>query len=102
LVLIKDDGKIKCKIKKSKELIEMTIKNKFTNNKLLKEKEINLSELKSLPAIDFEKQKALKDYIDDLVFALYFNVSLAKVGLDKAVAIKSACEKNKFYKIVSK
>ena len=102
LILIKDEKKIKCKIKKNKELVETTIKAKFAGNKLLKEKEINLSELKSLPAIDFEKQKVLKDYIDDLVFSLYFNVPLIKVGFDKARVIKLACEKNKFYKIVSK
>ena len=101
LVLVKDEEKIKCKIKKNKELVEATIKAKLADNKLLKEKEINLSELKSLTAIDFEKQKSLKSYIDDLVFALYFNVPLTKIGLDKAKIIKSACEKNKFYKIVS-
>jgi len=100
LVLIKGDEKVKCKIKKSKELVEAIIKAKFADNKLLKEKEINLSELKSLPAIDSGKQEVLKNYIDDLVFALYFNVPLAKIGLDKARAVKSACEKNKFYKIV--
>ncbi len=102
LILAKDEEKIKCKIKKDKELVEAIIRTKFTDNKLLKEKEINLSELKSLPVIDFEKQKALKSYIDDLVFALYFNISLVKVGLDKAGVIKLACEKNKFYKIVLK
>ena len=91
LVLVKDEEKIKCKIKKNKELVEATIKAKLADNKLLKEKEINLSELKSLTAIDFEKQKSLKSYIDDLVFALYFNVPLTKIGLDKAKIIKSAC-----------
>jgi len=100
LVLAKDNKEIKCKIKKDKNLVEKTIKDISGNKRLFKDKQIILSELKSLPAIDFEKQKEIKDYIDDLVFALYFNVPVKKVGLSKAREIKKECEKNKFYKLV--
>lgn len=55
----------------------------------------------NLPVIDFEKQKEIKDYIDDLVFGLYFNVNIRVVGLDKASQIKAACSANKYYKVVN-
>ncbi len=101
LILIKDGKIIKCKIKNNSDLVNKIIKEKF-NNKLLNDQEIILSELKSLPAIDFEKQKALKDYIDDLVFSLYFIVELKKIEFESAKLINTECEKNKFYAIVSK
>lgn len=99
-VLIKGDDKIKCQIKKDAALVKKVIVAKFADAKLLKGEKINLSDLKSLPVIDFDKQKQLKDYIDDLVFALYFSVSIKAVGLEKAKIIKEACEKNKFYSVV--
>ena len=58
--------------------------------------------MKSLPVIDFDKQKKIKDYIDDLAFSLYFNVLIKKVGVELAGEIKKKCEENKFYKIVKK
>lgn len=100
LVLAKDGKQIKCEIKKDKRLVEKTIKDISENKKLFKEKQIILSELKSLPAIDFEKQKEIKDYIDDLVFALYFNVPVKKVSLSKARETKQECGKNRFYKLI--
>lgn len=102
LILTKDGKEIKCKIKKDGDLVDKTIKEKYLNDKLFKDKEISLSELKDLPVIDFEKQKQLKDYIDDLVFVLYFNVQLEKVGLDEAETIKIKCKKVEFYKVVEK
>lgn len=101
LVLVKDERKIKCKIKNDYDLVKKITKERF-NNKLFKDKEINLSELKSFSAIDFEKQKALKDYIDDLVFALYFNVRLKEIDFSKAKSLKKECEKSEFYKIITK
>ncbi len=100
LVLEKDGKEIKCRIKKDAELVKNTIKNIQQDKKLFKEGKIILSELKNLPAIDFEKQKKIKDYIDDLVFALYFNVPIEKVGLEKADVIKKEYEKNRFYHII--
>lgn len=99
LVLVKGGKQIKCKVKKDKKLVDKTIKDISENKKLFKDKQIILSELKSLPAVDFKKQAEIKDYIDDLVFALYFNVPVKKVGLGKAREIKQECEKNKFYKL---
>ncbi len=102
LVLIKEDKKVSCRIQKDKDLVIKTIQEKFASGKLISDEEINLSDLKSLAVIDFEKQKELKDYIDDLVFALYFKVPIKKIGLDQTKIIKAACEENKFYKILEK
>ena len=100
LLLINGEKEIKCKIKKDTMLVKKTIEDKYVRDKLFKDKIITLSELKSLPAIEFDKQKEIKEYVDDLVFALYFNVPVKKVGLNKAKEIKKLCEKNKFYKII--
>jgi len=102
LVLEKDGKQIKCKIKKDKNLVEKTIKDISENKKLFKEKQIILSELKSLPAIDFEKQKEIKDYIDDLGFVLYFGIPIKKVGIERAKEIKGEYEKSRFYKLIKK
>jgi len=101
-VLCKDKKERILKIKDSKPLIEKTIADKYGSEELEFEgKRITLSELKSLPVIDFEKQAELKDYIDDLVSALYFNIPLTKVGLKYHPEIKKVCQKNRFYDLVS-
>lgn len=97
----KSEKIVECEIISDKNLVSQTIDQNFESNQLFKDKKINLSDLKNLPAIDFEKQKKLKDYIDDLVFALYFNVPIKNVGLNKADEIKAICLKNPHYKIVN-
>jgi hypothetical protein len=103
LILGKDKEKIKIEIKGDKNLIQKTINEKY--NKELKLKlnkvDINLSELKTLPIIDYEKQQKLKNYIDDLVFSLYFRINLENLGLSRASEIKAKCFKNPHYKLIS-
>ncbi len=102
LVLEKDNEKIKLAIKENVNLIQKIIKEKYGKELLKLEKEkITLSELKNLPIIDYERQQKLKDYIDDLVFSLYFKIYLENIGLNKTVEIKSKCSKNPHYKITS-
>jgi hypothetical protein len=103
LVLRKDSKERKLKIKGNRDVVEMVVAEKYPREELEFEGgKILLSGLKDLPAIDFQKQAALKDYIDDLVFALYFNVPLTKVGIEHAVEIKRECEKSRYYKLVKK
>jgi len=97
--LVKNKKQAKLTIKTGQKIIERAIQNTYGDKKLLGNKEIVLSELKRLPVIDFEKQKELKDYVDDLIFALYFNVPIKKIGFEKAESIKVECAKNKFYNI---
>lgn len=96
----KGEKSIDCKITGDKNLVSQTINKTFENKKLFENKKIDLNTLKNLPTIDFAKQKQLKDYIDDLVFALYFNVPISKIEPKHAAGIKKACSENKFYKII--
>lgn len=103
VILRKGRKEKKVKIKKDKDVVERTIAERYPSDGLEFEKgKVLLSELKTLAAIDFEEQAQLKDYIDDLVFALYFNVRLPRVGLDDAEEIKKACKKSRYYRILDK
>ncbi|MBU4285079.1 Eco57I restriction-modification methylase domain-containing protein [Patescibacteria group bacterium] len=103
LVLINGDKEIKLEIKSNADLVKKAISGLVSNEKLRLEKnKINLGELKELPVIDFELRDKIKDYIDDLVFALYFNVSIGKVGFGRAKVVKEKCRGSKFYKVIEK
>ena len=93
LILEKNKKQIRLKIKSDQKIVGQAIKDMYQDNKLklYKEDQIILSELKELPVIDFEKQKKLKNYIDDLVFVLYFNVPVKKISMDKAGEIRKNC-----------
>ncbi|MCD6595320.1 hypothetical protein J7L68_06575, partial [bacterium] len=97
LILVRVDRKLELEIKENTELVASVIEEKYSD---YEGDGITLSELKELPVIDFEKQAELKDYIDDLVFALYFNVELDKIEFENAEKIKERCKKNRFYSVV--
>jgi hypothetical protein len=100
LVIHYKDKEVKCKIKgDAKRVVDIT----STINKLelFTDDTSSIAELKSLSAFDKVHQAKLKSYIDDLVFALYFKVNLTKLGFVNAEQIKSACSKQKYYKLVN-
>ena len=88
-----------CKIKKGKEdFVKKVILDKYFDNSLIFNRNfVTLQELKNTEAIDFEKQKEIKNYIDDLVFALYFGVELPNINFENAQVIEQLCNKNEFY-----
>ena len=96
LVLEKSGQEYIAPIKSKKDVVRAVIKEQYGDKELVPG-EVVLSELKHLMAIDRELQGSLKDYIDDLVFALYFDVPIKKVGLKEAGQIKELCRKNEFY-----
>lgn len=102
LLLMVADKTMKLKIKENPELITNILNREFKSDELkLENKKINLSYLRNLPVVDFKKQKNLKDYIDHLVFALYFKVPLSK-GLLKEenyTRTKDFCSKSEYYSI---
>jgi hypothetical protein len=61
-------------------LVQKIIQEKYQDGELLSAQSIEIKELKSLPAIEFDRQGAIKQEIDDLVFALYFDVSVKDVA----------------------
>jgi len=102
LILEKDDEKIKLAIKGNQGLVKKSLNEKYSKQMIeLEKQKISLSELKDLPIIDYEKQQKIKDYIDDLVFALYSNIGLEKLGLNHAEKIKAKCSRNPYYKLVN-
>jgi hypothetical protein len=86
---------------KTKMVSDVVATKYFQKDGITLNKDINLEDLRFLPAIDFEAQERIKSYIDDLVFALYFEISLPRPGLENAAAIRAACEKNEFYSIIN-
>jgi hypothetical protein len=102
LVLCYGDKSCTAKIKNGKiKIVEDLVNSEyFPNGSLLPKKDIILEDLRFLPAIDFEEQEKIKNYIDDLVFALYFNVKLSALGINNVDVIKKACAKHEFYTIV--
>ncbi len=99
LILIKNDSLYPLKIKNVNKFsaIMEALKNRY--NLISK---INLVELKNLKVIDKKEQLKIKDYIDDLVFVLYFNIPIKNINISNSQIIKEECKKNQFYKMVIK
>jgi hypothetical protein len=101
LILTRKNSDYQCKIKAGKhDFVQKLIEDAYFNNGIFLNKEINTSELKMLPAIDFNEQTTIKNYIDDLIFTLYFNIALSKLSISEALNIKKLCQKNNFYKYI--
>ena len=82
------------------KIIENAINEEYFEKGILT-KEINLTELKNLTVVDFEKQTKIKKYIDDLIFALYFNVEIKNIGIENSVEIENICKQNEFYDLIN-
>jgi hypothetical protein len=95
LVLTKDKNKVILKVKRNIGLVEKIITEKFSSELL--PNSVTLSELKNLPLVDLALEERTKKYIDDLVFALYFNVQLHKIGITYDSDINATCRSNEIY-----
>lgn len=101
LVLKWNNEVTKLDIRENLNLIKKVIYEKYNKEGLISDKQsISLSELKDLPVIDYKKQNQIKEYIDDLIFALYFNIPIENFGLNKAIEIKSKLLNNKYYNFI--
>lgn len=99
--VVLNDGEYKMSIPKDKiSTVSEIIQNTYYKGMLIV-KDITLSELKTLHIIDIETQTKIKDYIDDLVFALYFNIHMPQIGIKNSQEIKNLCSKNEFYNLIS-
>ena len=79
-----------------KELIKATYPKELEPIKV-----ITLQELKHLPAIDKKEQAKIKNYIDDLIFALYFEIIPKKIGIQYAHQLKEQCSQGEFYQYLN-
>lgn len=103
-LLLIDGNKItKLEIKNYPELVRNILNRELNSDQLkFKNKKVRLSYLRSLPIIDSERQKNLKDYIDVLVFVLYFNIPVKKVKFSEIEEIKRLCSRNKYFTMIAK
>lgn len=103
LILIKDNKEFSLKIKNvsKAEYIDKVLKQNYSDKQLINCKEIYLTKLKNLNIIDTEKQNQIKNYLDDLVFALYFGIPIKNIGLDEAENVKNLCLQNEFYRYIN-
>jgi len=100
LIICYKSNCVKCKISKNTSLVKQALNDNLST--LTNEDGIgNLSDLEHLPVINVEKQKKVKGYIDDLVFALYFKVKLPCVGFSNLHIIHEAVTNHRFYNIIN-
>ncbi len=91
---------VKCNINGNAVLLQQIIDENLSS--LVDENGVgSISELKKLPVVNFPLQKQIKDYIDDLVFALYFKIDLPAIGFSNREEVQADCEKHKYYKLIN-
>ena len=56
-----------------------------------------MADFREINVIDFDEQVRLKQYIDDLVFCLYFDINLTKSQVSSHKKVITACSNNKYY-----
>ena len=96
LVLTQNNRSYQLKINNKMKVhcIQNALYEKYNNSS----KDITLNDLKLLPILDKAEQTKVKNYIDDLVFALYFNISVP-VGLNQADTIRHICSDHSYYNL---
>ena len=94
------DKKISFQISQKVDFIKELIKATYPKE-LEPIKVITLQELKHLPAIDKKEQAKIKNYIDDLIFALYFEIIPKKIGIQYAHQLKEQCSQGEFYQYLN-
>jgi hypothetical protein len=100
LCLEHDQQTIKLKIQGNINLVAESI-SALIPTRNLKISKISLDDIRSLPIIDSQRQAKIKTYIDNLVFALYFNVPLKNPVIENEENIKTTCALNDLYETVN-
>lgn len=100
LVICYKENCIRCNITGNPALVQQTLADNLFS--LTDENGIgSVSELKNLPVIDFTLQQEIKNYIDDLVYSLYFNVKQLDIGFENRDRVHAACLKHKYYNLIN-
>jgi hypothetical protein len=80
-LVISNSKEFRLKITDGKaKLVQKVIQEKYQSKGFLTGQTVSLAELKSLPVIDFDRQNTIKNEIDDIVFALYFDTPVKDVA----------------------
>ena len=100
LVICYKSNCVKCNITGNAALVQQTLTDNLTS--LTDENGIgSISDLKNLSVIDFATQGEIKNYIDDLVFSLYFKVKQLDIGFTNRTKVHSACARHKYYQLIN-
>ncbi len=100
LVICYKENCIRCNITGNPALVQQTLADNLFS--LTDENGIgSVSKLKNLPVIDFTLQQEIKNYIDDLVYSLYFNVKQLDIGFENRDRVHAACLKHKYYNLIN-
>lgn len=96
LILYKDSKTYNLKIQKTinYQYIKQSLDTYYNDLK-----NITLFELKNINIIDKEQQQNTKNYIDDLVYALYFNIELDSNDINNANIVHEKCSSHELYSI---
>jgi len=91
-LILTNSKEFRCKIQTGKSaLVQSVVREVYQKGGLLTEGTISLQELKVLPAVDFDKRAEIKKEIDDLVYALYFDVAVADVKKHEFYGLVADC-----------
>jgi hypothetical protein len=105
LIIRYKENEAKCKIIDNLNLVEDIVLNLMNSTNKIglfnQDGTGSISILKSLTAFDKEYQAKLKNYIDDLVYALYFKINLIQLSFENAVEIKNTCAEHQYYQLVN-
>ncbi len=100
LVICYKNNCVKCNINGNADLLQQILGDNLFS--LVDENGIgSINEIKKLSVVDFSLQKQIKDYIDDLVFALYFKINLKAIGFSNREKVQADCETHKYYKLIN-
>jgi type I restriction-modification system DNA methylase subunit len=99
LILTRGSQTVKLLIRSSPDLLTQVFQQLHVDNTLF-DQTLTLEELRTLRVIDYGKQEQLKEYVDLLVFALYFDIPLNRIGQRYTDEVRQACSANKHYKTV--
>jgi len=64
------------------------------------EEQNSIADLKEISVYNIDYQTILKEYVDDLVYALYFKLKLSKLGFEHRSEIRKTCSNHIHYKVV--
>ena len=100
LLLQRGESTVACPILRQPKLVAQVVQQHVTESALTGEGQIRLTGLRHLPAMDERKIRSLQEYIDHLLFALYYRVSLPRLGLAHSPEIQVACSQHECYGVI--
>ena len=102
LVLVHNDQEKCLSIKGDSNLVSRTVLDWLGPKIGFQSGKIRLAELRDLPIIDSHSQSKIKNYIDDLVFALYFGIAIDDSRLTDRNYIHEVCSNIESYQLLPK